>query len=135
MKIEIGPYPQARGKRKGKGRRKPKPKLTRDVTVEIHDYDTWSADHTLALIIAPLLRHYRDKAGGAGSIGSTSPADFPDIGDPDDTHDPERWRKLLDELVWTFDELAKEGTIVDDTNERIDNGLHLFGKYYRSLWT
>ena len=135
MKIEIGPYPQAKGKRKGKGRRKPKPKLTRDVTVEIHDYDTWSADHTLALIIGPLLRHYRDKAGGAGSIGSTSPADFPDIGDPDETHDPERWRKLLDELVWTFDQLAMEGTIVDDTNERIDNGLRLFGKYYRSLWT
>ena len=135
MKIEIGPYPQARGKRKGKGRRKPKPKLTRDVTVEIHDYDTWSADHTLALIIAPLLRHYRDKSGGLGAGGGTDPADFPDIGDPDDTHDPKRWRKLLDELVWTFDQLTMEGTIVDNTNERIDNGLLLFGKYYRSLWT
>ena len=58
MKVEIGPYPRTTGiKRKGNGRRRPKLKTARHAAIEIHDYDTWSADHTLSLIIAPLWPH------------------------------------------------------------------------------
>ena len=135
MKIEIGPYPRMSGKRKGRRPRRPKPRLTRETSIEIHDYDTWSVDHTLALVIAPLLRHYRDKAGGAESIGATDADDFPGIGDPKKTHDAERWRKLVDELVWTFDRIANAYTISEHTDARVKNGLRLFGKYYQHLWT
>ena len=134
MKIEIGPYPTTSRNRKGKEGRKPKPRFKRKVSVEIHDSDAWSVDHTLALVIAPLLRYYRDKAGGADSTGSTDAEDFPGIGNPKESHDGERWRKLIDELVWTFERIASEDT-GEQTEARVKNGLRLFGKYYQHLWT
>ena len=74
----------------------------------------------------------------------------------------QRWNWFMDELIWTFEQLSMddhEGKFYDHTksrkikdinksvsqikvdrvglrkhNERIDNGLRLFGKYYRALW-
>ena len=135
MKIEIGPYPNTSALRQSGGTGEPDPTTKRSVSVEIHDYDTWSADHTLALVIAPLLKHYRDNAGGADSIGATEPEDFPGVGDTRETNDAKRWRALIDELVWTFERIASEETNDDAAEARITNGLRLFGKYYRCLWT
>jgi len=50
MKVMIGPY-------KDEGVRK--------VQVAIHDYDTWSADHTLSLIILPLLKRLKELKHGS----------------------------------------------------------------------
>lgn len=78
-------------------------------------------------------------------------------------YSPERWNWFMDELIWTFTqfdpELDEEGKYFDHSgvdsskgpseaimgikvdseglkayNDRIDNGLRLFGKYYRALW-
>ena len=74
-----------------------------------------------------------------------------------------RWDYILDEMIWAFEQLCKddhEGQFYDHSlannpkddlnkqvrkikvdhvglkkhNDRIDNGLQLFGKYYRNLW-
>jgi hypothetical protein len=45
MKVKIGNYPK---------------KSPRRITVNIDRYDTWSMDHTLALIILPLLLQYKE---------------------------------------------------------------------------
>jgi hypothetical protein len=55
----------------------------------------------------------------------------------------------MDELIWTFDQLINTERDIDlfyseengwdleasnKYNDRIRNGLRLFGKYYRGLW-
>ena len=123
MKIITGP-PRTDGK-------------ARHIEVELHDNDSWNIDETLALLIAPILRHYRDEGRGLDHIGRTEASDFPGIGTAAESHDAERWKALLDELVWTFERLTAEDSthIEEPDNTRVNNGLRLFGKYLRCLWT
>mgnify|MGYP001064062759 CR=1 FL=1 len=77
-----------------------------------------------------------------------------------DDHWFQRWDYVIDEMIWTFESILdddfenkfyvfeddeqstfgskitnydKEGHMMAE--ERIENGLRLFGKYYRNLWT
>jgi hypothetical protein len=127
-------------------------KKQRKVKIHIDSYDTWSMDHTLALIIHPMLMQLKNTNHG---YFSSDPEDVPHIGQDegtDFTNDSkaiDRYNWIMDELIWTFDQLANH----DDTlsfydlekdmydmegsrkyNDRIANGLRLFGKYYRGLW-
>jgi hypothetical protein len=156
----------------------------RKIKVRIDYHDVWSADHTLALIIHPLLIKLKEHKHGspyvdpedALHIGKGEETDF---GHSDDKiHD--RWEWVLDEIIWTFGEIISEDEgmkhyyvpYADDEeverlgwkdsktgemkymqtieearemgkfdpdlhkayNDRIANGLRLFGKYYRGLW-
>jgi hypothetical protein len=93
----------------------------------------------------------------------------PDVHEINDDVDPEFFKRfdyILDEMIWTFEQLSdwdndkqfythmtkteewENGKDIDKSirnikvdhkglkahNDRIDNGLRLFGKYYRSLW-
>ena len=127
-------------------------KKERKIKIQLDPYDTWSLDHTLALIIHPMLVQL--KATNHGFFMS-DPEDAPTIGKGDETdygHSDslaeQRYNWIMDELIWTFERLAKD----DDyelyytkehgwdregkhaSNKRIENGLRLFGKYYRGLW-
>jgi hypothetical protein len=128
-------------------------KINRKVVVRIDPYDTWSMDHTLALIIHPMLLQL--KANNHGYF-SSDPEDAPDIDKGEktdygnsDTLAIDRYNYIMDEMIWTFDQLANH----EDTlsfydlekdmydmegsrkyNDRIANGLRLFGRYYRGLW-
>jgi len=98
MKVSIGPYPDT-GKR--------------EVDIQIDYYDTWSMDHTLAMIIEPMLVKLALTGNGAPYIDvSDCPphlrpkTDKVDIhgnwlGGIDDTHH-ERWAWVLDEMIWAF---------------------------------
>jgi hypothetical protein len=159
MKVYIGPYI------------KPEEGKEREVEVEIHDYDLWSLDHTLAKIIYPALLKFREKDYG-----------YPDVEDgdgPDEEtlvskynseikglwtpweddlsknieDEPKakllymRWLWVLDQIIFSFhcmytdnqwemefyDRKASPEEYIA-MEERISNGLKLFGKYYRSLW-
>lgn len=125
------------------------------IKVRIDEYDTWSADHTLAHIIHPLLLKIQ-KHG----IPWTDREDAPEDAKYDDETDDElekgynqyRWQYILDEMIFAF-AMIKDGDwdlevyerhkgwtdeAMDErrkTQERINNGLRLFGKYYQSLWT
>lgn len=126
----------------------------RKVKVRIDPYDTWSMDHTLAIIIHPMLVQLKNTNHG---YFSTDPEDAPGIGvETDDVmqdlydsaYSSDRYNFVMDELIWTFDQLANPDSEFKYYNEedgwdmeaskkhqdRINNGLRLFGKYYRALW-
>jgi hypothetical protein len=122
----------------------------RKMKIRIDPYDTWSMDHTLAHIIHPMLVQLKNHHCGSCQV---DPEDTPHIEpDPeaskyDDPKVHERWDWVLDEMIWTFESLTKDDEFDlffkdgewdmegrDKYEERIKNGLRLFGKYYRGLW-
>ena len=118
MKANFGPFPDNNSER--------------PMEIEVHDYDTWNLDHTIACVVAPLLRQFRDQ--GVGGF-NTDVSDVPDgIGDPNDSHDFKRSEWVVDELIWTFNLLSADDMFDPETEERVNNGLRLFGKYFRCLW-
>jgi hypothetical protein len=164
---------------------------SRRIDIKIDKYDSWSLDHTLALIILPALIQLKIEKSGV-------PSEFVDVGGADhdsqlsfdfykESHDAafeqgcEKWNEVLDKMIWSFQQLALEdydsqyhhgkmeidwvktdeqmynpiNNKMEDTyqmvdknpgehwydhvghmlhEERIQEGLELFGKYYRSLW-
>jgi hypothetical protein len=128
-------------------------KKQRKIQVRIDPWDTWSMDHTLALIIHPMLVQL--KAANHGYF-SSDPEDAPSIGAGEvtdyggnDTLALDRYNWIMDEMIWTFDTLKTDRDHELFYNEetgqynfegqkehdkRIQNGLRLFGKYFRALW-
>lgn len=122
-------------------------KRKRKVNVKIDDYDIWSLDSTLSLIILPALIEFSKDKHGFGWIDSE---DVPALYHPNmwpthkdgvwDEGAPYRWEWVIREMIWTFEALVREDEEFHPDNERlrekrIANGLRLFGKYYRGLWT
>lgn len=176
MKAKIGKFPKH-------SRRK--------IDVQIDGFDTWSLDHTLALIIYPALLQLKATKHGV-------PSEFAETGGEDyhsqDSFDfykedqnemfekkCEQWDEILDKMIWSFEQILKddydrlyhhgssdwdfvesdkmfpnpvtgvmeptyqmvdknpdshwydhEGHVLHEA--RIQEGLELFGKYYRNLW-
>lgn len=108
-------------------------------------------DHTLALIIHPMLIQLHKINHGYGNVDVE---DAPHIGKGEETdwgHSDnkaeERWNWIMEEMIWTFGAILDEDDCFYDQetgtwdfegrkahDDRIANGLRLFGKYYRSLW-
>ena len=151
--------------------------INRDIRyIKIDRWDAWSIEHTLSPIILPILKELKRVKHGAPFIddedvppklranrgkGGAAP-DIHKIDDGTDKNFFKRFDYILDEMIWTFEQLSMddhEGKFYDHTearkekdfnksvrkvkvdrvglrkhNERIDNGLRLFGKYYRALW-
>lgn len=136
MFVRISPYPS-------KSSRRP-----RQEVVRIHRYDTWSLDVTLAKVIAPSLAALRKQADG---------------GYPASMESAEQWDEAVAKMQRAFELIASdyEMGLVDETiptvadfntpipdeamaeyrrrldalDAEITEGLDLFAKYYRSLWT
>jgi hypothetical protein len=156
---------------------------TRKVKIHIDNYDVWSADHTLAMIIHPVLLKLKEVKHGSGQVDA---ADVPEHIRPTEEASPsnddtihERWDWVLDEMIWAFEQCKKDDRgenqfhhnsdqlemLTGPTeagglsvvrfnhqkdpakpkywvdreakklhNDRIDNGLRLFAKYYFALW-
>jgi len=138
MFVKIGRY-----KKNGK---------PQNVKVEVHDYDTWNLDATLAKIIWPSLEKYLETSD-----------EIVVLDEPKDYLEGKTKREVLTELIWVFKELATEeascavtnkfwkedetkelgGSFTDFTAmereqdaiaERIGEGLLMFAQVYRSLW-
>ena len=153
--------------------------INRDIRyIKIDPWDAWSLEHTLSPIILPILKELKRVKHGAPFIndedvparlranrgvykGNADP-DLHRIFDDVDKKFFKRFDYVLDEMIWTFEQLSMddhEGQFYDHTearkekdlnksvrklkvdrvglrkhNERIQNGLRLFGKYYRALW-
>ena len=126
-------------------------RFERKVKVRIDPYDTWSMDHTLALIIHPMLIQLKETNHGFGYV---DPEDVPHIGkgeeieNENDSFTESRWNWVMDEMIWTFEHLKDDNSYdlfysevkgwdreaMNAHEERIKNGLRLFGKYFRALW-
>lgn len=134
-------------------------KKRRKIKVHIDKYDTWGMDHTLALIILPMLKQMRDTKHGSPGIAdkdvpkhlrsTSAPAKKNEWDIDDNWH--KRWEWVLDEMIWAFEQIVNDDNdsqffdhsttpITYDQkghkkhNERINNGTRLFGVYYQGLW-
>jgi hypothetical protein len=131
MKINIGPYPE-------------NSKSKRIQEIEIDDWDVWSMDCTLALIILPMLKKLKIKKQSAPRVENE---DVPEeLRESDNTGTDwlmhsvqedakyfQRWRWVLDEMIFAFESRIEDDEFSDNT--RRSNGFRLFGKYYETLWT
>lgn len=165
--------------------------VDRKINIQIEKFDTWNMDHTLALIILPMLIQLKStKHGIPGDFATAGGEEF----DPQDSFDfykethneafnecCKKWDEVLDKMIWSFQQLAivdyddkyHHGKaeydfvksdkqypnpvtgVMEDTfqmvdknpaehwydhvghqlhEERIQEGLELFGKYFRALW-
>lgn len=151
----------------------------RKVKVRIDNYDVWSMDATLSVIVVPMLKMLQKTKQGAPFVDD---ADVPEhlrstaapplteeqqkYGGVDNNHF-KRWDWVLDEMIWAWEQIEKgdDGVqfskdkdpakpsdepgisfteMMDRTTydfeamkaheERIQNGMCLFGKYLRGLW-
>lgn len=86
-------------------------KRTRNIKVKIDYWDTWSADHTLAYIILPILKKLKEDKQGSPHVKdedvpeelrSTSAPPKQNEYDLDDNHH-KRWEYVLDEMIFAFE--------------------------------
>ena len=111
-------------------------KQKRKVKIQIDNYDVWSMDSTLALIIKPMLIKLKEQKHGVAWIDN---ADVPEeLRDSDNGYSEAKYNWFLDELIWAFgfiveDEYDNVDEYVANT-KRADKAFILFGKYFRTLW-
>lgn len=100
-------------------------KNIRKIKVRIDNYDTWNAEHTLALIIHPLLVAMKDNKAGSPHVDdedvpehirSTSAKSTGNDYDIDEFHH-DRWNWVLDEMTWSFKQYTIENRL-----EQFDSG-------------
>ena len=102
MKAIIGPYPDDDTKRVE--------------TILLDPYDTWNMDHTLALIIVPMLKQLKATKHGAPFVDdehvpehlrSTAAPPKENEWDIDDNHF-KRWDYVLDEMIWAMEQIVND---------------------------
>jgi hypothetical protein len=91
-------------------------KRKRKIKIKLHPYDTWGMDNTLAHIIHPMLVQLKEQKHGSPLVddedvpphlrSTTAPPKENDW-DTDDNHHL-RWDWVLDELIWTFNEIKND---------------------------
>lgn len=152
-------------------------KKKRRIYIKVDRWDSWNASDTISMLALPILKQLKTNQHGAPCVDDEDvPAELRRCNAPateeyetDDNHF-KRWNWVLDEIIWTHEQLAygdesqffhdiprdakvpdgwkwvggigkanSPGFWVDRAsetawNERIDNGIRLFGKYYRGLW-
>ena len=121
MKIYIGKYPKDSTKE-------------RKVSIRIDKWDTWNMDHTLAMIILPMLIQLKADTHGAPitddddvpeELRSTSAPAKENDWDTDDNHF-KRWDWILDEMIWAFGQKN-----IEDWEEQFYSGKsHTMMQFY-----
>jgi len=88
------------------------------------DSDTYGIDVTLAKIIIPRLKRFKELNNGF-------PCNLTE----------KTWDEILDKMIFAFNKCAKqydnnegESTWSKEDKEIIEEGLELFGKYFQDLW-
>lgn len=98
----------------------------RTVVVQIDRWDTYNMDHTLSLIILPMLKQLKESKHGAPAVDDE---DVPEElwstnGEKEnlwssDSNYFKRWDWVIDELIWTFEQLSDE-----NSDEQFYSGEH-----------
>ena len=84
--------------------------------VKIDNFDVWNMDHTLAIIILPMLKLLKEKKHGAPSVDDCDVPDYlksmnaPRVKNDWDTDENWflRWQWVLDEEIWAFTQYTIE---------------------------
>ena len=96
-------------------------KTERKIKIRIDDYDTWGMDHTLALIILPMLKKLKTVKDGCPFVDDE---DLPvqmryndaeiyyndnhEIVTPTTQWFSHRWDWVMNEIIWTFEQLLDD---------------------------
>lgn len=94
-------------------------KDAKNVEVRVDYFDLWSLDQTLAIIILPCLKKFKDNVQS-----------YP----PHISFD--EWKTIIQKMITAF-ELIVNDDYYDcsiDNKKVINEGLKLFGEYYKDLW-
>jgi hypothetical protein len=86
-------------------------KKTRKISVKIDRYDLWGMDHTLALIILPMLKQLRDNKQGTPLVDDDDvPDHLKSTNAPPKEHEWDvddnnslRWDYVVDEMIFAFE--------------------------------
>lgn len=91
--------------------------------------ETWDLDVRISEYVIPRLKLYKKLTKC-----------YPGIGE---ANTPEKWDDLLDKMIWSFEQVIYEnqyGIFEDrgekewkEINDKINEGLELFGKWFRHL--
>jgi len=143
MKVNIEKYPVFFDK-----------EVERTYDIEIHDYDTYSLNHTLSLVIYPALVKFKEERKRVPGV----PFAFFEPNDAKDEYGnhtieavdiaEKRFIDVLDKMIFAMKEISEnfpsEETFYennkidkDGLNEyhaRIQEGCELFGKHFQTLW-
>ena len=137
MKVNIGKF-YSNGKQ-------------RTIKVQVDKWDTYNVDHTLSVIALPLLQQFKAQVGGSSWVDNEDVPESMFVAEGSEFESDlwgERWGYVIDEMIFAFeccvdcdysDKFYTESGGLDitglrQTDDRIANGLRLFGKYFRSLW-
>jgi hypothetical protein len=108
MRVQIGNYPKSSSK------------VGRKIKIHIDPWDIYNVDHTISLVLAPLLRRFREHT-------SSYPSHL----------DEKEWKEILDKMIWSFDQVAAdELSTCSDLKflRQVEEGLELFAKWFQHLW-
>ena len=95
----------------------------RKVEVHVDNYDVWSVDHTLSLIIVPVLKKLKEVESGHPSVDNK---DLPK--ELRSKKDEERWNYVLDEMIWAF-----EQHIHDDSTSQFHHNVDQLDMVFEPL--
>jgi hypothetical protein len=90
------------------------------------DTVTWNLDHELAKFILPRLRRFKELAHG-----------WP--GPEHGVETFEDWHVILDKMIYSFEIISREDFEPyeiggQECEDKVNEGIMLFGKWYRALW-
>jgi hypothetical protein len=111
-------------------------KRTRKIKIEFQSYDFYSLDHTLALIILPALQEMKE-FGNFFVVDEDIPKNILDKWShlEENKRNNFKYQWIMNELIWTFEQIVNDQVLNKEEELRINNGLILFGKYFKRLWT
>lgn len=104
----------------------------------IIEHDNWNLDFTLAWLIYPRLLRFRR----AHSMGV--PSEFVILDENEhmlDKESTDAWHEALDKMLYAFEDILLDTYSTKQSAdqyakhaEKVQEGLDLFSKYFRSLW-
>lgn len=110
-----------------------KVKITDKVTkVIVSNTDTYDLSTTLAKIIVPSLKKYKENPV-PGTPGKILPDTKKEYTDEELEYYHQLWLDYIDRMILAFELIIADEDYADDDN-RIQEGLDLFAKYYLDLW-
>ena len=109
-------------------------------SVKIHDYDTWSMDHTLAYIIHPMLIQLKETKHGAPMVDqgdrpehlkAKKQSDYDESGT--DKFHFEAWDWILDEMIFAFESKMQEDDEMSFFGEWVEDKSKVLGGSFKSV--
>lgn len=143
MRVEIGDFAQD-------------DESERIINVQVDEWDTWNMDQTIALMVLPLIKKYKEEMESRGmcfpgslysQVRESYNPDQNEILSEEELEELVRdtcgnlWNEYVEAMIFSFEEAIEGYTGTFDTKEyqkyqqKIQDGFELFGKYFTSLWT